>query len=51
MKLESVTIAVSGNVLARTMYGHKVNVFNAGSSDTNKNMPSFIAVNAWQRTA
>ncbi len=51
MKLESVTIAVSGNVLTRTMHGHSVNVFDAGSSDTNKNMPSFIAVNVWQRTA
>lgn len=32
-------------------HGHNVNVFNAGSSGTNKNMPSFIAVNVWQRTA
>lgn len=32
-------------------HGHNVNVFNVGSSGTNKNMPSFIAVNVWKRTA
>ena len=33
------------------MHGHNVNVFTTGSSGTNKNMPEFIAVNVWQRTA
>lgn len=33
------------------LHGHVVDVFNTGSSGTNKNMPSFIAVNVWQRTA
>lgn len=33
------------------MHSHGVNIFNTGSSGTNKNMPSFIAVNVWQRTA
>lgn len=32
-------------------HAHNVNIFSSGSSGTNKNMPEFIAVNVWQRTA
>lgn len=32
-------------------HAHNVNIFSSGSSGTNKNMPEFIAVNVWKRTA
>lgn len=39
------TIASNGD------HAHNINIFSSGSSGTNKNMPEFIAVNVWKRTA